>query len=192
MAAQADFCTVARQHGNECIGRAFCMPNPYTFEMKPVRELLSRYVRYGSIVVDPFCGKSDIATVRNDIRFGGCDAVEFLRGLDISADVVLLDPPYSPRQMAESYKLAGIIKKGCEQTQNAKLYSEAISELDRVLRVGGLAIRFGWNALGFPKARYQRLETLIVDHGGAHNATIVTVDEKVRTLASKETRRDGE
>jgi hypothetical protein len=169
-----------REPANEIIRRTFCMPNPYTFEMKPVADLLRRYVPADAIVVDPFCGKSDLAAVKNDIRFGGEDAIEFLRKQDCAADVVLLDPPYSPRQMMESYKLSGVAKKGCAQTQNAKLYGEAIIELDRLLRIGGVAIRFGWNALGFPKARYQRLETIIIDHGGAHNATIVTVDVKIR------------
>ena len=163
----------------EKLRRVFAMPNAATFSIGPIRELLKWYLQPGWTVLDPFAGQSLFGTHRNDLR-GGVDARDWLRSLaELVADAVLLDPPYSPRQMREMYESAGIANKGCESTQNAKLYKETIELLDGRLKVGGLAFRFGWNSLGFPKARYERLETLLVNHGGGHNDTIVTVDRKI-------------
>ena len=49
--------------------RQFSMPNPYTFEMPPVKALLKKYIEPSMDVIDPFAGKSEIAKYRNDL---GC------------------------------------------------------------------------------------------------------------------------
>ncbi len=54
--------------------------------------------------------------------------------------------------------------------------------MDAILKPGGVALRFGWNSMGFPKGRYERLETLLVNHGAAHNDTICTADRKLKGL----------
>lgn len=105
-------------------------------------------------------------------------AEEFIRDCTVTADVVLFDPPYSPRQIAEVYAQVG---KTCkkEDTQNARLYKRVKDGLDRILKDDGIAICCGWNSMGFGLGRgYELLEVLLVAHGGAHNDTIVTVERK--------------
>ncbi len=99
--------------------------------------------------------------------------------MEFSADAVLFDPSYSPRQIAEVYQQVGR-KCGTEETQNARLYRRVKDGLDRMLKPDGIAICCGWNSMGFGLHRgYELLEVLLVPHGGAHNDTIVTVERKV-------------
>ena len=89
------------------------MPNSETFSIKPIRELIDKYREEGMVIVDPFARNSDIGTITNDLdpdtrAMYHKDATDFLRGLsDNIADMVLYDPPYSPRQVSESYKKLG-------------------------------------------------------------------------------------
>jgi len=174
---------MAKNKQSAIIRREWAMPSRHTFDIKPISELLDYHLDGLGVVVDPFCGKSTRATHRNDISHAeGQLATKFLDQLIkqcVLADAVLLDPPYSPRQISECYKGAGI-EVSATDTQNARLYAECIRRLDRLLKPGGIAIRCGWNSVGFGKARgYQAIETLLVCHGGAHNDTIVTVEQKL-------------
>jgi hypothetical protein len=163
--------------------RKWAMPSPWTFSIKPINELLTRYLVGPLDIVDPFCGQSGFANHFNDLAVSGLSATEWLDSLidntgDGWADAVLLDPPYSPRQVSECYKGVGKTV-GMKDTQTAVLYKESVERLDRLLKPGGIAFRFGWNSAGFGKSRgYEMLEILLVPHGGAHNDTIVTVERK--------------
>ena len=158
------------------------MPNPHTFSILPIAMFIQRYLRPEDVVVDPFCGESSIATYRNDLGKGGLEASKWLDILiaqELKADVVLLDPPYSPRQMSECYKSIGL-KKGMESTQNAHLYKEAKERLTQLLKPNGYALTFGWNSGGFGKyLGFETLEILLVAHGGAHNDTICVAEQKL-------------
>lgn len=167
------------------------MPNKATFSIPPIKEFLARWVpATGAVVVDPFAGWSEIATHRNDIRPDMatdthmeadefCDLLSY-QGVD--ADVVLFDPPYSPRQIAEHYKAAGLPVTGTD-TQNAFMYKRVRDRLDWLLKPEGLALSFGWNSAGFGLQRgYEVLEILLVAHGGAHNDTICVAERKVIDL----------
>ena len=46
--------------------RFWAMPSKYTFEIKPIRELLMQYMPNG-LVIDPFANKSKLASVTNDL-----------------------------------------------------------------------------------------------------------------------------
>lgn len=166
--------------------REFSMPNPNTFSLPPVSRLLERYVN-GGLSIDPFARNNEIATLRNDIDpstscLSHMDAIDWLDDLltwPLSVDVVLLDPPYSPRQMSESYKNAGL-KVAMKETQNARLYKECKDRMAKLLRPGGVAICCGWNSMGFGiKRGFEMKEILLVTHGAAHNDTIVTVEVKL-------------
>jgi hypothetical protein len=162
--------------------RIWAMPNAATFQIAPISALLDRYLSDGMVVIDPFAGESLRGTLRNDLNpaFGvnNREARVWLAELQVVADVVLFDPPYSPRQISEVYKSVGL-KVGMEGTQNARLYKAVKDELDRVLKPKGIAICCGWNSAGFGTTRgYELLEILLVPHGGAHNDTIVTVERK--------------
>lgn len=170
--------------------RAFAMPSAETFSLPPVAELLRRCIPsvHSLIVVDPFARNAKWGTVTNDLN-PKTDAIyhllaeDFINEISVYrpqlADIVLFDPPYSPRQIAECYQQVG---RSCkkEDTQNAALYKRVKDGLDRILRPGGLAICCGWNSMGFGLNRgYELLEVLLVPHGAAHNDTIVTVERKM-------------
>lgn len=180
--------------------RIWCMANPDTFSMKPIDALLHRYIPQGPnakqptlLVIDPFARNNKWGNCTNDLNPAASadyhmDAVEFLdlivaevnAGTRPKFDVALLDPPYSPRQISECYQSIGKKATG-KDTQNARLYKECKDRLDQVLKVGGLAVCFGWNSAGFGLKRgYELNEILLVPHGAAHNDTIVTVETKVR------------
>ncbi len=106
------------------------------------------------------------------------DAEEFLlklAGDGVQADCILLDPPYSPRQISECYKEAGL-KVGMVETQNARLYKRVRDAARKVCRQGTTVLSFGWNSCGMGSEGFERLEIMLVAHGGAHNDTICVAD----------------
>lgn len=175
----------------------FCFPNKWTFEMKPVMELLETESK--GIIVDPTCGQSDFADIRNDLNADSkaqchLDAEEFLGKIrDNYADTLLLDLPYSPTQISIGYK--NIAKpesysEGLKQTDDRKkvtfkdtqssFYSKIKDQASRILKKGGIAISFGWNSCGMGKERgFKKTKIMLIHHGGNHNDTIVTVEEKL-------------
>jgi hypothetical protein len=164
--------------------RQFSMPNPNTFTMHPVARLLDKWLAERSCIVDPFARDSQWATLRNDLNPKTdaeyhLPAEDFLEALaDASADAVLFDPPYSPRQISECYQNIGL-PCGAKDTQNARLYKAVKDQIHRIIKPGGLVICCGWNSMGMGTGRgYSMLEILLVPHGGAHNDTIVTVERK--------------
>ena len=103
---------------------------------------------------------------------------EFLQQLDSEyADVVLYDPPYSPRQVSECYKKFNLTVD-MKTTQSLYLSTQK-KEIARILKPGGICITCGWNSNGIGKQYgFEIIEILIVAHGGWHNETIVTVERK--------------
>ncbi len=153
------------------------MPSKWTFQIKPIRQLLDRYLADASVIVDPFSGESTLATHSNDLGRGGVDAEEWCKSLvGLQADVILFDPPYSPRQISECYKSVGK-SVGMKDTQSAALYARVRPALAALLKPGGLSISFGWSSMGFGKA-WPIEEIMLCAHGGAHNDTIVVVQRK--------------
>jgi len=157
--------------------RRWSMPSKWTFTIKPIKELLEREVT-GKGWIDPYAGTSKWAEVSNDLAFGGVDALEFLKQQPSNSfDGVLLDPPYSLRQVSEHYKKAGIKITGWHTSAG---YNSALkNEASRILKNGGKAICFGWSSMGLGKSRgFEMTEVLLVPHGGSKNDTIVTVEIK--------------
>lgn len=135
------------------------------------------------MIIDPFANNSKIATVTNDLNpdFNTdfhLDAFDFLRMFDNnSIDVVLYDPPYSTRQVSESYKNVG--KEVTALDTSANWRKKHLDEIQRILKPNGIAICFGWNTNGVGKTRgFEMIEVLIVAHGGSHNDTLCTVEIK--------------
>ena len=164
------------------INRIWSMPNKWTFTIKPIKELLKDYVNEG-YWCDPFAGENSPAQVQNDLS-GKCefnmDALAFLKSRkDNEFDGVLLDPPYSLRQISEHYKKAGIKITGWHTS--AGWGCTIKNETARILKPGGKVICFGWNSMGLGKNRGFKMERiLLVPHGGSKNDTIVTVEVKER------------
>lgn len=171
--------------------RQFAMPSHETFSIKPISELLDFWTSPqmlgtdSPIIVDPFARNSMRGTLRNDLNPSTkaqyhMEAREWLATLpDISAHVVLFDPPYSPRQISECYQNVGR-KCSTEDTQSPRLYKSVKDELTRILMPLGVAICCGWNTMGLGLTRgFQMQSVLLVTHGGAHNDTLVTVESKL-------------
>lgn len=165
--------------------RVWAMPNSNTFDIKPIRALIGKYYHDNSI--DPFANKNRIATITNDLNpeykcTYSLDAIDFLKLFDpVSVDLVLYDPPYSPRQVSECYKNLG--KTVNMQTTQASYWSNQKAQIGRIVAHGGHVITCGWNSGGIGKKYgFEIVEILLVPHGGWHNDTIVTVERKVNTL----------
>ena len=164
------------------IKRVWAMPSAWTFTIKPISELLQRYVGNGKNWIDPFCGKSELAEFRNDLdeKIPNCEhklALDFVNDIKGSFNGILFDPPYSGRQVGELY--THLNKKTHRDDTNAYFYSSVKNAIAPKIKVGGYAISFGWNSNGFGKNRgFEIKEILLVAHGGHHNDTIVTVEVK--------------
>ena len=104
--------------------------------------------------------------------------MDFLKLLDSNSfDVVLYDPPYSPRQVKECYEGMGLTITA-EQTK-ASFRARHLDEIARILKPGGVCLSFGWNTNGVGKKRgFEIIEILIVPHGGSKNDTLCTVEVK--------------
>lgn len=171
------------------------MPNSNTFEVGPIGEFVQRYIRESAVSVDPFARNNQWATFTNDLSpdtlaESHLDAEEFLSGLaqkGVAADLVIFDPPYSPRQISECYKSIGRTV-GMEETQNAKLYSRVRDAILPVLTVGGIVLSFGWNSVGMGIGRgFEIGEILMVCHGAAHNDTICIAEERIALVEMQPT-----
>lgn len=166
------------------INRIWAMPNSKTFTIKPIKELLNRYITDDMVVVDPFANESKFGTITNDLnpKFDTnyhLDALDFLKQInDNCADIVLYDPPYSPRQIKECYDGIGITVTADDT--KASWRAKHLDEIKRVLKPNGICISFGWNTNGVGKKRgFEIIEILIVPHGGSKNDTLCTVERKV-------------
>lgn len=167
---------------NLIIKRVWSMPNKNTFDIKPIKELILEEIDDG-IWIDPFANKNKIATITNDLNpeFDTnyhLDALDFLKLFDDnSIDGVLYDPPYSPRQVSESYNNFGI--NVTQVTTRASFWSKHKKEISRIIKPKGKVITFGWNSGGIGNSYgFDKTRILLVPHGGWHNDTICTVEVK--------------
>ena len=161
------------------INRFWAMPDRWTFRIKPIAELLSRYVGDGKGWIDPFAGKSELAEYRNDLSVSGIDSYDWVNSLNHTFNGCLFDPPYSPRQVSECYKSVGL--KASQLDTSSNFLSKMKDIIHPKIINNGLAISFGWNSNGFGKSRgFELIEILMVSHGGWHNDTIVTVERKIQ------------
>lgn len=167
------------------ISRIWAMPNSNTFSIPPIRELIDRWCDDTTVIIDPFANTNKMATVTNDLNpeydtTYHLDAIDFLKLFeDHSVDVVLYDPPYSPRQVSECYKQFG--KTVNMSTTQASYWSNQKKEISRIVKPNGIVITCGWNSGGIGKKYgFEIQEILLVPHGGWHNDTIVTVEKKIQ------------
>lgn len=165
--------------------RVWAMPNHNTFSIKPIKELIERYIDSG-VWIDPFARNSifnNKCTYTNDLD-PACntthhmESLAFLKSLDDnSCDGVLFDPPYSVRQISECYKSVGM-KVHKEDTQSS-FYGNRKKEVARIVKPNGIVISCSWNSGGIgKKLNFSIIEILLVPHGGPHNDTIVVVERK--------------
>jgi hypothetical protein len=163
------------------------MPNAETFSVRPIGDFVQRFMVASKVSVDPFARNRGWATHTNDINPSTSaqshqDAEAFLEDLaakNVNADLVLFDPPYSPRQIMEHYQAAGL-KVTHEDTQSARLFRRVRNAIDRIAAPGAIVLSFGWQSVGMGVNRgYELFETMLVAHGGGHNDTICIAERKL-------------
>jgi len=158
------------------------MASHWTFQIKPIRELLARYVGDGKRWADPFAGTSTIAEYRNDLNpeqptEHHLEAAAFAALLPDGLCGVLFDPPYSYRQVSEHYR--HLKRKATKLDTSYNFYRRVQNALAPKIAPGGLAITFGWNTNGFGVGLgFEKIEILLVGHGLHHNDTLCTVERK--------------
>jgi hypothetical protein len=165
------------------IKRAWAMPNKHTFLIKPIRELIKRYVGDGKNWIDPFAGENSPAKITNDLNpakptVHHLHAYEFIKVLTGEYDGCLFDPPYSLRQVKECYTSLGIELMTQKETQYFPTYIK--DDISPKIKENGIVICCGWDSNGFGITRgFKLVEILLVAHGGRHNDTIITVERKL-------------
>lgn len=166
--------------------RVWAMPNADTFSVPPIGDFVKRYLASSKSSVDSFARNKRWATYTNDLNPNTeaehhMDAEAFLVMLasrGVKCDLAILDPPYSPRQISECYKEAGV-NVGMKETQNAALYSRVKSALMNVLSEDAVVLSFGWNSAGMGlKHGFEIEEVLLCCHGAAHNDTICLAERR--------------
>ncbi len=168
------------------IRRVWAMPNHETFSIKPIGDIVRRYLAESKCSVDPFARNKEWATYTNDLNpktkaQHHLEAEEYLRMLHaegIRADLVLVDPPYSPRQVKECYDAIGRKVEQGDALLGAirKTRKQAICQ---ILDPGSVVITCGWNSVGMGKTLgFEIEEILLVCHGSDHNDTIVVVERQ--------------
>lgn len=163
------------------ITREWAMPNKWTFSVRPIQNILRKYVGNGKGWIDPFAGKYSPAEITNDIEFGlaiyQMDALDFLKTLETnSKDGALFDPPYSVEQCLRKYTPK---QKGT--AGRAEYWAKCKNEITRILRKDSVVISFAWDSTGMGKATgFDIIEILLVCHGACHNDTICTVEKRTK------------
>lgn len=162
------------------------MPNSETFSIPPIGVFVHHYLKASNVSVDPFARDKSWATHTNDLNPATkaahhLDAEAFLHLMasnGVKADLVLFDPPYSPRQISECYKSIGL-EVGMKETQNAALYKRVRDAIVPILTPEAIVLSFGWNTAGMGLKRgFEAIEVLLCDHGSAHNATLCLAEQR--------------
>lgn len=162
--------------------RSWAMPNSETFDVEPMGLLVKRLLSDSKVSVDPFARNKRWATHTNDINPNTeaehhKDAVDFLSDLSnqgVVADLIIFDPPYSPRQVSECYAEAGLTPT-MRDTQTGRSKKQWRDGIRAISDVGTVVASFGWNSVGMGSG-WTTEEILIVCHGGDHNDTICLVE----------------
>ena len=158
------------------IRREWGMPNHETFDIKPIGDLVRHYLKGAPVSVDPYARNKDWATFTNDLNPNTTaqrhmDAVDFLLALhaeQVVADLMLVDPPYSVRQVKECYDSIGHKMQQGDALLGA-VRKRLKGAIDAIVRPGGIVIWCGWNTVGMGKTLgYVQREILITCHGSDH------------------------
>jgi hypothetical protein len=169
------------------IERVWAMPNHDTFDIPPIGAFVRSYLSAAKVSVDPFARNKQWATHTNDLNPNTSaqyhmDATDFLRMLVLSkvrADLVIIDPPYSPRQVKECYDSIGHKMKQGDALLGA-VRKKLKATIHDVLTPDGVVLHFGWNTVGMgKKLGYELEQILLVCHGSDHNDTICLAERRM-------------
>ena len=161
------------------------MPTADTFDCLPIGGFVKRYLDQSTVSIDPFARNKLWATHTNDLNtetlaehhLDACKFLQVLRAQSVRADLVIFDPPYSPRQIKECYD--GIGLKMAQMDAFRTHWKPERDLIDRLLLTDGIVLSFGWNSIGMGKKRgYEIVEVMLVCHGPGHNDTICMAERK--------------
>lgn len=165
------------------MSRVWAMPSSDTFSIPAIRQLVKWHLSKSAVSVDPFARNNRWATYTNDLNpetqaEHHLEALEFLtmlHGEGVTADLVIFDPPYSPRQITECYASVG--RDVTTEDTQSKVWSDWRAAIAAICT--GTVISCGWNTNGMGmKHDFALQEILLVAHGGWHNDTICIVEQK--------------
>ncbi len=174
-------------HNRILMNRTWAMPSADTLTIKPVRELVKRYLHTSNVSIDPFARNCRWATYTNDLSPDTAadyhlEAADFLRQMiadGISADVLIFDPPYTLEQCKRSYESVGRVVT-MRDTQIWGRWTEHKELVSQLVSPEGYVLSFGYHSNGIgEKYGFRIIEILLVTHGAAHYDTICTVEQKV-------------
>jgi hypothetical protein len=169
------------------ITRKWAMPSADTFDVPPIGEFVKSYLRKSKVSIDPFARNKRWATYTNDLNpdtaaeyhMDAADFLEMLVTKGVKVDLIIFDPPYSPRQIKECYDGIGI-KMQQNEAMRGEVFSRYKRHTDNLLEPGGVVLWCGWNSNGMGKKyNYAILEILLVAHGSDHNDTICMAEWKL-------------
>lgn len=166
--------------------RIWAMPGSETLNIKPIKELVERYVpKKGKGWIDFFARNQRICEITNDINpifktsFNKC-------ALSLSTQLrenfykgAILDMPFSMNQNKILYENFG---RGhyCTRPDSMVYWAQFKNNVAKIIQPGGTVITCAWSSMGLGKNRgFQLNEILLVPHGGSRNDTIVTVETKI-------------
>ncbi len=162
------------------------MPTPDTFDCEPIKGFVQKYLLNSKVRIDPFSRNKRWAKYTNDLNpdtaadhhMDAKDFMEMLLKEGVKADMVLFDPPYSSRQIAECYSSVG--RTTTIQDTQGKSWSDWKEAIDPLCVDGAVVLSFGWNSVGMGKKHgFELIEVLLVCHGGQHNDTICIAERKL-------------
>lgn len=169
--------------------RFWAMPSADTFDCEPIKGFVQKYLLKSKVSVDPFARNKRWTTHTNDLNPQTAaehhmDAEEFLKKLlrdGIVADTVIVDPPYSPRQVKECYDGIGI-KMRQDDALLGLIRKRLKVQITKLTTEGSVVLTFGWNTVGMGKG-WEILEIMCVCHGSDHNDTICMAERGIAKLA---------
>jgi hypothetical protein len=138
-------------------------------------------------VLDPFAANSMVGTRRNDLNpdtwaqdhLSADEWLEIVAHEGVLYDVVLLEPPYSARQVLECYR--GFGRSVFQADTQQQFITRVRNKVAHLMTPTGVVISFGWDSTGMGiKRGFEIVEILLVSHGRNHHDTIVTVERRRR------------
>lgn len=161
------------------------MPNRDTFSIPPIKNFVVEHLLKSRLSIDPFARNTRLATITNDLNPKTTaqyhlEAEEFLALLihqKVQADLILLDPPYSPRQVKECYNDIGR-KMATEDAWGGAMKKRRRELLYQIMTPDAVVLTFGWNTNGMG-AGFEIEQILLVAHGSDHNDTICMAEKRL-------------
>lgn len=170
------------------MSRVWAMPNADTFSVPEIAGFVHKYLLRSKVSIDPFARNKRWATHTNDLNpetaadshMDAKDFCETLFAAGVRADLVIFDPPYSSRQVAECYAQIGR-ETTMEDTQG-KSWTDWKTAIASLCLPGAIVLSFGWNSSGMGKKHgFEMLEIMLCAHGGQHNDTICMAERRLPT-----------